>query len=184
MLETLIASVFTVNVSLLVIIINRIAKASQPHMSQKQEEDLHDYQEHQKGWEFKILRTDNDGFRRSRLLKLVCEEELETGWILLEKLDDSRLRFRRPVNFRERDRDAKIDPYRSHYGVPVRIKNFMSIFILLLLMAVPTFLGFTFMQNIFKSVRTQNLQSSPKTKLKPPIISTPKPITPAAKPLQ
>lgn len=174
MLETLIASIFTINISLLVIILNRIATAYQPHMTQKQEEDLHDYQEHQKGWEFKILRTDNDGFRNSKLMRLVCEEELESGWILLEKLDDSRLRFRRLVNFREKDRNAKIDPYRSHYGVPASIKKFISIAAILLLMAVPTFLGFSLMQNIFKSVRTQNLQSSP-NKPKPQVLSTPKP---------
>jgi hypothetical protein len=173
MLETLIASVFTVNISLLVIIIHRIAKPYQPYMNQTQEEDLPDYQEHDKGWEFKILRTRNDGFRRGKLLRLVCAEESESGWILLEKLDDNRLRFRRLVKFRETDHLAKQDPYRTYYGVAPRITNFISIGIILLIMSIPAFLGFSFMQNIFKSVRTQNLQ---------PLKTTPKPQTPVSLP--
>jgi len=143
-------------------------------MTQKQEEELHNYQEHQKGWEFKILKTGNDGFRQYKLLKMVCEQELESGWILLEKLDDSRLRFRRPVMFRERDHLAKLDPYRSHYGS--QTTKYIAIVILILIMAIPTFLGFTFMQNIFKSVRIQNLQPSPKATPKPQIPVSPKPI--------
>jgi len=171
MLETLIISLFTLDLSLLLIIINR--KAYQPNMTQKQEENLHNYQEHQKGWEFKILRTANDGFRHRQVLKLVCEQELESGWILLEKLDDSRLRFRRPLQFRERDHLAKLDPYRTFYGQSGQIINFISIVLLVVLMAIPTFLGFTFMQNIFKSVSTQNLQSVPKPKA--PALSKPVP---------
>lgn len=172
MLETLIASLFTLDLSLLLLIINR--KAFQPNMTQKQEEDLHNYQEHQKGWEFKILKTGNDEFRQYKLLKTVCEQELESGWILLEKLDDSRLRFRRPVMFRERDHLAKLDPYRSHYGS--QTTNYVAIAVLVLIMAIPTFLGFTFMQNIFKSVHIQNLQPSPKAAPQTPVLSAPKPI--------
>lgn len=177
MLETLIVSLFTLDVSLLLIIINRIAKPYQPYMTQKQEEDLHEYQEHQKGWEFKILRTRDNGFRRHELLKLVCQEELDSGWILLEKLDNSRLRFRRPVKFRERDHLAKLDPYRSFYGKSGQVSNFASVALLLLFMSIPVFFGFTFMQNIFKSIRFQNPQPSTKTNPKPkaPVLSEPKP---------
>jgi len=172
MLETLIASAFTVNISLLVIIIHRIASAYQPHMTQIPEE-LPDYQEHEKGWEFKILRTNNNGFSQRKRLKLVCAEEFESGWILLEKLDDNRLRFRRLVQFREKDHLAKQDPYRTYYGVSDKATRFVSIAIILLIMTVPTFLGFSFMQNIFKSVRTQNLQPSKTTpKTQPPLSST------------
>jgi hypothetical protein len=177
MLETLIASLFTLDLSLLLIIINRITKSYQPYMTQKQEEELHQYQEHQKGWEFKILRTGNDGFRRHELLKLVCQEELDSGWILLEKLDDSRLRFRRPVKFRERDHLAKLDPYRSFYGKSGQVSNFVSVALLLLFMSIPVFFGFAFMQTIFKSIRFQNPLPTTKTNAKPqtPVLLTPKP---------
>ena len=177
MLETLIVSLFTLDLSLLVIIINRISKPYQPYMTQKQEEDLHEYQEHQKGWEFKILRTGDNGFRRYELLKLVCLEELDSGWILLEKLDDSRLRFRRPVKFRERDHLAKLDPYRSFYGKSGEASNFVSITLLVLFMSIPVFFGFAFMHNIFKSIHFQNPQPTTKTNANPqtPVLLTPKP---------
>jgi hypothetical protein len=176
MLETLIASTFAINISLLLTIIHRIAKAYQPHMTQTQEEDIPDYQEHEKGWEFKILRTRDDGFRRGKLLRVVCAEESESGWILLEKLDDNRLRFRRLVKFRENDHLAKQDPYRTYYGISPRTTNIFSITIILLIMSIPAFLGFSFMQNIFKSVRTQNLQP-PKASPKPQTpVPSPKPL--------
>ncbi|AFY72310.1 hypothetical protein Syn7502_00140 [Synechococcus sp. PCC 7502] len=168
MLETLILSIFTLDVSLLVIIINRIV--STPHSSMKQEEDLHDYQEHDRGWEFKILRTGNDGFRNRKLLKLVCEQELRAGWILLEKLDDTRLRFRRLIKYRATDHEAKIDPYRTYYTNWMELSNFISTIFLILIMAVPAFFGFRFMQDVFKSVRTQNLQPVGKPPMsKPPV---------------
>lgn len=166
MLETLIVSVFTLNISLLVAIIARIAIVNQPYMTQNQEEEnLHNYQT--EDWEFKILRTTNEGFQRHKLLKSVCAEESESGWILLEKLDDSRLRFRRSIHFREKDHLSKLDPYRTHYGLPPKATNFISIVIILVIMAVPAFFGFAFMQNIFKTVRTQNPQTPVKTTPKP-----------------
>ncbi len=174
MIETLIASLFTLNLSLLIIII----KPRRLNMNQKQEEDLRDYQEQQKGWEFKILRMANDGFRSPKSLKAACEDEAESGWILLEKLDDSRLRFRRLIKFRDQDHLSKLDPYRSNYGSAFSPRNLIGSIIFLLFMAAAVFLGFSFMQNIFKSLNTQNLQPSPK-----PPISSPKPPALPPKPL-
>jgi len=36
-------------------------------------------------------------FRDPVVLRQLCEEEAEAGWILLEKLDDHRVRFKRPM---------------------------------------------------------------------------------------
>jgi hypothetical protein len=173
MLETLIISVFTLNISLLVTIIARIAKVNQPYMTQNQEE-LYNYQTNyetqENDWEFKILRTVNDGFQPHKLLKSVCAEESEAGWVLLEKLDNNRLRFRRPIHFREKDHLLKLDPYRSYYGLSPKATNFISIVMILVIMAVPAFFGFAFMQNIFKTLRTQNPQVPAKNTPKPPLI--------------
>lgn len=160
MLETLIVSLLALDLSLIFFTLNRLSR--KPPMAEQQEENNHNYQELQKGWEFKILRTNNDGFRKTSVLKQVCAEELDSGWILLEKLDDSRLRFRRPIKLRERDHLAKIDPYRSFYGQN-SLGHILVGALLLGLMAIPTFLGFMFMQNIFKSLPTPNL-SAPSNK--------------------
>ena len=69
------------------------------------------------GWEFKILRANTRAFRQPDNLKQACEEESQNGWVLLEKLDDSRLRFKRPRKARETAAAGAIDPYRSHYGM-------------------------------------------------------------------
>ena len=56
-----------------------------------------------------------------RLNKLI-EEEAHAGWVMLEKLDDSRIRFKRPRRARAQDAYPPdgVDPYRTHYGSPAR----------------------------------------------------------------
>ena len=53
-------------------------------MVEQQEENNYNYQT--KGWEFKILKTNNDRFRKTTVLKQVWAEKLAAGWILLEKI--------------------------------------------------------------------------------------------------
>ena len=73
-------------------------------------------------WEFKIVRSSTAAFRKPKELNRLIEEEAGTGWIMLEKLDDSRIRFKRPRRARAQDAylpdDA--DAYRTHYGAPAR----------------------------------------------------------------
>jgi len=173
-IEVLIASLLAIDISFLVVVIDRIVKAYQPNMTEEQEEEnlgryesqdryeSGEHREHQRGWEFKILRTSGNGFRHPKALQKVCAEEAESGWILLEKLDDRRLRFRRPVMAREHDHLAKIDPYRAYYGISSELAAAISVTILIIVLAIPTYLGFSLMQNIFKSTSTKNLQSAPK----------------------
>ncbi|MFB2978505.1 hypothetical protein [Microseira sp. BLCC-F43] len=70
------------------------------------------------GWEFKIVRANRDLFRNQAILQRLCEEEAEAGWVLLEKLDDRRVRFKRPVALRDLIKPERLsfDPYRCHYG--------------------------------------------------------------------
>ncbi|MBN2499399.1 MAG: hypothetical protein JXB38_01450 [Anaerolineales bacterium] len=69
-------------------------------------------------WEFKIVRSASAAFRKPEVLQQVLAEEAMAGWELLEKLDDSRLRLKRPRDARKRDDRLPpgVDPYRTYYG--------------------------------------------------------------------
>jgi hypothetical protein len=45
------------------------------------------------GWEFKIVRSATRKFKDTEFVQRVCEEESRAGWEMLEKFDDSRIRF-------------------------------------------------------------------------------------------
>ena len=69
-------------------------------------------------WEFKIVRSDSAAFRKSEVLNKLIEEEAQAGWVMLEKFDDNRVRFKRPRSARARDSflPEDVDPYRTRYG--------------------------------------------------------------------
>ena len=68
-------------------------------------------------WEFKILRSTSAAFRKRETFEQALREEAEAGWVLLEKLDDSRLRLKRPRATRQQAAPTARDPYRSNYGM-------------------------------------------------------------------
>ncbi len=72
----------------------------------------------QKDYEFKIVRSGSAAFRNPETLKELIEEESRAGWVMLEKFDDSRVRFKRPRSARARDAflPEGVDPYRTQYG--------------------------------------------------------------------
>jgi hypothetical protein len=69
-------------------------------------------------WEFKIVRANFEAFRNPATLQRVIEEEARAGWTLVEKFDNSRVRFKRPTSARANDHilAPDIDPYRTHIG--------------------------------------------------------------------
>lgn len=71
-------------------------------------------------WEFKIVRSESGAFRKSEVVKSLLEEEARAGWVMLEKFDNSRIRFKRPRSARNRDTllPPDVDPYRTRYGAP------------------------------------------------------------------
>jgi hypothetical protein len=93
------------------------AAAAARRRAEEEEETMYTGQDLGEGWEFKILRANTRAFRHPDNLKQACDEEGQNGWDLLEKLDDSRLRFKRPRKTRETASAGAIDPYRSHYGM-------------------------------------------------------------------
>ena len=89
---------------------------------QAEEEDMTTYtQDDLKGdWEFKIVRSESGAFRKPEVLEKLVDEEAQAGWVLLEKFDNSRVRFRRPHSARVKDGFLPdgVDPYRTRYGAP------------------------------------------------------------------
>lgn len=60
-------------------------------------------------WEFKIIRSATNTFRSEEVFAALLEEEAYAGWELVEKLDDQRIRFKRP-------RSARAKDHRTQYG--------------------------------------------------------------------
>ena len=70
------------------------------------------------GWEFKIVRSYGAAFRNPEALQKLLQAEAVAGWTMVEKFDDSRVRFKRPRSAREQDPflPEGVDPYRTQYG--------------------------------------------------------------------
>lgn len=94
------------------------AAAAAAHQARirEEEETLTTYsQQDLEEWEFKIVRSitkiKGDRFR------ILCEEEAQNGWELVEKFDDTRVRFKRRTERRSQDQYAQLDPYRTQFGM-------------------------------------------------------------------
>jgi hypothetical protein len=84
----------------------------------EEEEKLTSYKDSDMdGWEFKILRSHTGKFKKREFVEQVCREEAKAGWEMIEKFDNNRIRFKRPVDRRGTDRALEIDPYRTTVGI-------------------------------------------------------------------
>lgn len=106
---------------------------------------------HLMGWEFKIVRASRDVFRNPATFHKLCQEEGQVGWILLEKLDDRRVRFKRPIALREIQKSEipPFDPYRSHYGPATNWLVWFGAFAFLVAVILPAFLTYALVSNTF-----------------------------------
>ena len=96
------------------------------------------------GWEFKIVRGRGQVFRDPVRLQQLCEEEAEAGWILLEKLDDSRVRFKRPIAMRQivKPEFLSFDPYRCQYGSSWNLGAWLGAIAAIAALILPAYLGY------------------------------------------
>ncbi len=94
------------------------AAAAEAERQRQEEEEMTNYTDAdlQGDWEFKIVRSNLAGFKNPEVLQQVCAEEARAGWTLVEKFDNQRLRFKRPVSARAGDAGLGFDPYRSQVG--------------------------------------------------------------------
>jgi hypothetical protein len=92
-------------------------------------------------WEFKIVRATSPIFARPDIFQRLLEEEARAGWIMVEKFDDTRIRFKRRRSEREYDseRGDDLNPYRTHFSTYVYTS---TVTIVLLVMIVITLLFF------------------------------------------
>ncbi len=99
------------------------AAEKQRQLEEDEEEKMTKYNnDNMEKWEFKIVRSDSNAFRKPDVLATLVEEEALSGWEMLEKFDNKRVRFRRPVEARKRDAmlPEYVDPYRTKYGSPTQ----------------------------------------------------------------
>ena len=98
------------------------AAAAQLRMQQAEEEVMKTYtpDELTHDWEFKIVRANRPVFRNPDTFRRLLEEESRAGWTMVEKFDNSRVRFKRPqrARFTDAQLPPDVDPYRVHYGLP------------------------------------------------------------------
>ena len=87
----------------------------------REEEEMTRYNrsELEQDWEFKIVRSSTGAFKKPEVLQTLIQQEALAGWRMVEKFDNSRVRFKRSAAA-ARD-DIKLppgfDPYRTTYGV-------------------------------------------------------------------
>lgn len=114
------------------------------------------------GWEFKIVRASRDVFRDSAVLQKLCQEEAESGWIMLEKLDDHRVRFKRPIAMREvmNPEFMKYEPYRSHYGTSWQPWSVFGAIALLAAMILPAVVGYVVVSHALASSNQTQLPAT------------------------
>ncbi len=94
------------------------AAAKRRQEQQEEEEKKTGYrQEDIQGWEFKIVRSMFGRFSNPTILRKVCDEEARAGWEMIEKFDNSRIRFKRKVDRRHSDPTLGYDAYRTAYGI-------------------------------------------------------------------
>jgi hypothetical protein len=98
-------------------------------------------------WEFKIVRSATAAFRKPATLQALIDEEARAGWVMLEKFDDTRIRFKRRRSARLNDTGlpAGYDPYRTRFGMSDGV---MAVIILAVI-----FVGFFFFVAIIALTR-------------------------------
>ncbi|NES94384.1 MAG: hypothetical protein F6K32_04010 [Desertifilum sp. SIO1I2] len=114
-------------------------------------------------WEYKIVRANSDLFRDAEVFAQLCEEEAEAGWMLLEKLDDRRVRFKRPISARigVKTDPFAIDPYRCHYGPTMTPLTWLGAIALIASMLLPAYLGYTLVSEFVMRMRQSSPQERP-----------------------
>jgi len=97
------------------------AAAKRRRLLQNEEEQLTVYKDNDMdGWEFKIVRASTRRFKTAEAVRKLCEEEKQAGWEMIEKFDDSRIRFKRRTDRRQNSQTGGIDPYRTQVGIDER----------------------------------------------------------------
>jgi hypothetical protein len=120
-----------------------IAAHHRQMMAEEERMTTYTNEELNEDWEFKIVRANSAAFRKPEALQKLLQEEAVAGWTMLEKFDDSRIRFKRPRSAREQDAylPEGIDPYRTQYRAPAFLYAALVIGVLLLIVFMLAFIA-------------------------------------------
>ena len=118
-----------------------VAAYYQQMMAEEERMTMYTREELEEDWEFKIVRANSAAFGKPEVLQKLLQEEAVAGWTMVEKFDDSRIRFKRPRDAREQDAylPEGVDPYRTQYGASAFFYGVLVIGILLLIVFVLAF---------------------------------------------
>lgn len=107
------------------------------------------------GWEYKIVRANRDLFRDQAVLQKLCQEEAKAGWILLEKLDDRRVRFKRLIALRNVLDEAQLphDPYRCHYGSSWTPLTIVGSIVAVTVMVIPSYFAYSLVSKMLSQAQ-------------------------------
>lgn len=93
----------------------------------------HDLEE---DWEFKILRSATGAFKSTERMERVLEEEAQSGWVLVEKFDNGRIRLKRRAG--QHPSIPGIDAYRTNIGLS---ETRIGLLVAALIIGVTAFIG-------------------------------------------
>jgi len=118
-----------------------VVAAYQQLMAEEERMATYTREELEEDWEFKIVRANSPAFRKPEVLQKLLQEEAVAGWTMVEKFDDSRVRFKRLRSAREQDAylPEGVDPYRTSYGAAAFLYGVLIIGVLLLIVFVLAF---------------------------------------------
>ena len=115
--------------------------ANETKKKKQEEEEMTPYNDKElaEDYEFKILRSAGGAFKKYENVEQAIAEEAIAGWVLVEKFDNERLRFKRPASARRKDAmlPPGIDPYRTTYGIGEGVQ------VLIILGVLAFFIGLT-----------------------------------------
>jgi hypothetical protein len=113
------------------------------------------------GWEFKIVRANRDLFRNPAVFQQLCKEEAMSGWLMIEKLDDRRVRFKRLIALRTVFDAQQIpyDPYRCHYGSSLTPLTWLGAIAAVTMMLIPSYFGYTLVSRMLDNPHKSELPS-------------------------
>ena len=119
--------------------------AQERKRKQEEEEEMTSYtnQELSQDWEFKIVRSATGAFSKPEMVAQVREEESLTGWQLVEKFDNNRMRFKRPADSYKKDQEmaSYLDPYRTQYGISDAGLGFRIVAVIMLFVGTLVFIA-------------------------------------------
>ena len=165
------------NPGLVVMVMMMVVIAAQHAARRREEDEMTGYSSDDlnRDWEFKIVRSGGAAFRKPERLQLVLAEEARAGWELLEKLDDSRLRLKRPTSRRQLDGKLDFDPYRTYVGAFEGARVAIAVVVAMLIAFVGLFFTVFLVRSVPAPVATPAIEVLPAPPPAPKAVEPPPP---------